>query len=266
VATTNRHSDQTKQGAFGGSRGAIMDAEAARNLATQQGDIQAKGLQDAYTQAQSQFNTQQQAGLTAQQANQQAGLTVGTQNLGSQNTAQALGVGTQTQYGLANLNNQQAANTANAGYTQQANLANQGNSLAVQNANVANQQFGANYGLQALQQQLSAAQTQGALGSAENQAGLANLNAQMTAGNQQQTTEQAGITADQAAFNAERANPFNMVTYQQSLLTGLPLQAQSYNTTTNPYAAAANAATGSSGLLNGLFGNTNTSVTPTTTP
>jgi hypothetical protein len=48
------------QGAFGGSRQAIMEAERQRNLATQQGDIQARGLQDAFSRGQTQFNTEQQ--------------------------------------------------------------------------------------------------------------------------------------------------------------------------------------------------------------
>lgn len=42
IASTGRKGEQTRAGAFGGSRAAIMDAEAARNLATQQGDIQAQ--------------------------------------------------------------------------------------------------------------------------------------------------------------------------------------------------------------------------------
>jgi hypothetical protein len=49
-----------QSGAFGGSRQAIMEAERQRNLATQQGDIQARGLQDAYARAQNQFNNEQQ--------------------------------------------------------------------------------------------------------------------------------------------------------------------------------------------------------------
>jgi hypothetical protein len=48
------------QGAFGGSRQAIIEAERQRNLATQQGDIQARGLQDAYGRGQTQFNAEQQ--------------------------------------------------------------------------------------------------------------------------------------------------------------------------------------------------------------
>jgi hypothetical protein len=60
IASTQRGAQAVRSGAFGGSRQAITDAEAARNLATQQGDIQARGLQDAYGRGQQQFNTEQQ--------------------------------------------------------------------------------------------------------------------------------------------------------------------------------------------------------------
>ena len=55
------------RGAFGGSRDALMRAERERNLATQLGDIQSTGLQAAYSQAQQQFNAEQQARQQAQQ-------------------------------------------------------------------------------------------------------------------------------------------------------------------------------------------------------
>jgi hypothetical protein len=228
IATTGRHSDQTKQGAFGGSRGAIMDAEAARNLAQQKGDIQAQGLNQAYQQAQGQFNADQGRNLTAQQVNQQAGLTTGAQNFNAANQASQFGI---------------SAGMQNAGQAAQYGL-------AANNANTANSQFGANYGLQALQGALGAAGQQGSLGMQQNQSGLANLNAMMTMGNQQQATEQAGITADQAAFNAERDNPYKQLQFQQSMLSSMPLQAQSYNVQQNPLSAAANAVTG----VNTLFG------------
>ena len=73
IASTGRQADQTSKGAFGGSRAAIMDAEAARNLALQKGDIQAQGLNTAYGQAQNQFNTEQQARQNAAQLNAQQG-------------------------------------------------------------------------------------------------------------------------------------------------------------------------------------------------
>lgn len=66
IAATQRNAQAVKAGAFGGSRQAVMDAEAGRNLQTQLGDIQAKGLQSAYDQARNQFNTEfgQQADVT----------------------------------------------------------------------------------------------------------------------------------------------------------------------------------------------------------
>lgn len=58
-----RQADQAQavqRGAFGGSRQAIVEAERQRNLGTQLGDIQARGLQTAFERAQQQFNTEQQ--------------------------------------------------------------------------------------------------------------------------------------------------------------------------------------------------------------
>jgi hypothetical protein len=60
IARTQSNASAVKSGAFGGSRQAIVDAEANRNLAIQKGDIQARGLQDAYTRGLGQFNTEQQ--------------------------------------------------------------------------------------------------------------------------------------------------------------------------------------------------------------
>ena len=67
IAGTSRSAGAVKAGAFGGSRQAVMDAEAARNLAIQKGDIQAQGLNQAFQQAQQQFNTEQQLAEQARQ-------------------------------------------------------------------------------------------------------------------------------------------------------------------------------------------------------
>jgi hypothetical protein len=72
IAATQQQAQATKAGAFGGSRDAIMRAEAARNLAIQKGDIQATGLQNAYQQAMGQFNTEQQARQQAAQLGEQS--------------------------------------------------------------------------------------------------------------------------------------------------------------------------------------------------
>lgn len=55
-------------GGYGGSRQAIMEAEGARNLQTQIGDIQAKGLQSAFDRAQAQRLAESGLGLQAQSA------------------------------------------------------------------------------------------------------------------------------------------------------------------------------------------------------
>ena len=52
-------------GGFGGSRQAILEAEASRNLQTQLGDIQAKGLAGAYEDAQARLAAQRQRELSA---------------------------------------------------------------------------------------------------------------------------------------------------------------------------------------------------------
>lgn len=72
IAGTQRGAQAVGAGAFGGSRQAIMDAEAARNLATQKGDIQAQGLQSSYQQAQAQFNADQARRMQAQQLGEQS--------------------------------------------------------------------------------------------------------------------------------------------------------------------------------------------------
>lgn len=72
------------QGAFGGSRSALVEAERQRNLGMQMGDIRAKGLQDAYTQAANQFNADQARSIQAQQLGEQSrqfGANLGLQGL-----------------------------------------------------------------------------------------------------------------------------------------------------------------------------------------
>jgi hypothetical protein len=56
--------------------------------------------------------------------------------------------------------------------------------------------------------------------------GLANLMSGQ--GGIERGIESEGIAADKAAFEEARANPYKMVQFQQSLLSGLPLAAQSY--------------------------------------
>lgn len=70
----------TKAGAYGGSRQAIMESELNRNLLRNLADITGTGYQQAFTQGQQQFNTEQQR----QQAAQELANTYGLQALARQ--------------------------------------------------------------------------------------------------------------------------------------------------------------------------------------
>ncbi len=103
IARQAQGAQAARAGAFGGSGDYLMRAQGAANLARQKGDIQAKGLQDAYTQAMAQFNQSQAQNLAGQQLNaqqQQFGAGLGLQGLQTALTgAKSLADIGQTQYG-----------------------------------------------------------------------------------------------------------------------------------------------------------------------
>lgn len=103
IARQAQGAQAARAGAFGGSGDYLMRAQAAGNLARQKGDIQAKGLQDAYQQAMAQFNQSQAQNLAGQQLNaqqQQFGAGLGLQGLQTAMTgAKSLADIGQTQYG-----------------------------------------------------------------------------------------------------------------------------------------------------------------------
>ena len=63
-----------------------------------------------------------------------------------------------------------------------------------------------------------------------NRYGINVLGQQAGLGATQRGIEAEAVAADKAQFEEERLNPYKMVQFQQSLLSGLPLAAQTYNT------------------------------------
>ena len=117
IARQTQGAQAARAGAFGGSGDYLMRSQMAGNLARQKGDIAATGLQNAYTQAQQQFNQSQAQNLAANQLNaqqQQFGAGLGLQGLqtalsgaqglgqlGQQQFQQNMGINAlQNQYGL----------------------------------------------------------------------------------------------------------------------------------------------------------------------
>ena len=86
-----------RQGTYGGARNALMQAERERNLQTKLGTLQATGLQDAFKNAQTQFNTSNQDSINAQKANQDAEIrrAAGLGTLGATYGVLGQGLGTQ---------------------------------------------------------------------------------------------------------------------------------------------------------------------------
>jgi hypothetical protein len=180
----------TKAGAYGGSRQAIMEAEGRRNLLGKQAEVLGQGYATAYDKAQQAFAQDQARRLEAQRATEASRQFGAGQGLTSAQLA--------AQYGLAG---QQAAE--------------------------ASRQFGSEFGLRGLQAGLQAAQAQGNLGGLQTQYGLEGIKQLADLGRTQRGIEAEGIAADRAQFEEARLNPFKMLQFQQSLLSGLPLASQS---------------------------------------
>ena len=226
ITQMGNNAQAVKAGAFGGSRGALMNAETQRNLGTNLSNITGQGYNTAYTNATQQFNADQARQLQTQQANEQSRQFGAQQGLANaQNTAQ---------YGLAGLNANEAsrqfgANQAMTAAQQQAQYGQQAQAQNAQNA-----QFGSTFGLNALQGQLGAINSQANIGSMQNQAGLANLSALTSAGAAQRGIEAENVAAQKAAFEEERGAPMANILATQKLYQGLPTSTVTSSTATTP--------------------------------
>lgn len=190
-----------RQGTYGGARQLLATTERERNLGTQMGDIQAKGLQSAYENAQQQFERDRNAGMTTGRENLQAQLQ--TQQLGS-------------------------------GQSLQAALANQQYGMDAQKASEASRQFGSNLNMQSLAQALQSAQTLGNLGTSQQQANLQRLQAQDVTGGQLQQMNQKQLDTRYQDFMNQRDYPMQQLSYYSSLIHGLPLTGTGTATTSAP--------------------------------
>ena len=275
-----------RAGAKGGTREALVQAEARRGLQDRLGDIEATGRQQAFQQAQQQFGADRAALMQAQQLNQAAGLTTGQQNLAARLGVQQLGTQAGLQAALANqqmgfnvgqqnlaaeqarrqfiaqqgmqsqLANQQAGLTSGQANLQallgtqqlgaqtglQSQQLNQAAQLqaqqqalgqrgqmaqfGLQGAQLADQsrQFGANLGLQGIQQQLAAAGALGQLGQTQCGQQQAVNQAQMGAGAQLQALEQQRLEQQYQDFLSRQRYPYAQLGFMSDILRGTPAQ------------------------------------------
>jgi hypothetical protein len=163
-----QQADAATRGAYGGSRDALMRMERERNLGSQIEGIRSKGYQDAFTNAQGQFN------------------------------------------------------------------ADQAREMAAQQANVGQQQFGANLGLQGLSQANQAANTMGTAGAQQFAQQQGAIDTQNKLGTQQQAFEQQKIDQQIKDYANQQQWSMQQLGNMSNLVRGLPMQ----STTTATYQAA----------------------------
>ena len=236
-----------RQGTYGGARNLLAQSEANRNLQTQLQGIQAKGLQDAYTNAQAQYERDRAAQMQAGTQNLQAQL--GVQQLGTQTGLQAALANQQAQQTAQqqNLQAQQAAEQLRTQQDIQAQLANQqmGYNVGQQNlqALLGVQQLGATQALEAqkanLTAQLQAAQGLGTLGDIYSRAGTAQqaanidlLKTQGAYGDLERAYQQQLLDAQKQYLTQQAEFPEQQLGSMANILRGVPTSTASQTTAT----------------------------------
>lgn len=198
-----------RQGTYGGSRQLIAGLEREGDLRQQLGDIEARGMQSAFENAQQQFERDRAARMGAEQT-----------DISSRLQTQQLGTQTGLQTALANLSAEQQARVNNQATQLQAQGMNAEQALR---AALANQGADITRGQQNLQSQLQTQQlgTQTGL-----QAALANLDAdsQSRVQNLASQLQTQGLNADQALRAALANQQAGLTTGQQNLQSLLSTQ------------------------------------------
>lgn len=207
ILKQQQQAQAVQQGAFGGGRQAIVEAERQRNLSQQLGDIQSRGQQAAFTQAQQQFNAENlQAGLQAQLANQQA----------AQQAQQAREQSRQFGYGQGMTSAQLRAQYGLAGQQ----LGEQSRQFAEQA-----RQFGAGLGMQGIENARASAALLGNLGQQQYAQEMGLMGQQMDVGAKQQAYEQARLNQVIQDYATQQQYPFIQLGTLSNMLRGLPMQA-----------------------------------------
>jgi len=190
-----------RQGTYGGSRQLIAGLGRERDLGRLMGDIQAKGQQEAYENAQQQFERDRAAGFNVNQANLNAAL--GVQELG-------------TKSGL------------------EAALANQKTDLEQQRLSEQSRQFGSELGLKGYEAAGNMAQTLSNIGSAQQQADAQRLGMQQSTAAQEQALNQQQRDLDYADFQKAANDPYQRLQQYMNILGAVPQATNSTATSSAP--------------------------------
>jgi hypothetical protein len=258
IASTQRGAQAARSGAFGGSRQAIENAEANRNLAGMKTANTAQALNQAYQQAQQAQQFGANLNLQGLQGAQQG---LGTALQGGQLGLSGIGTALQGQQGA--LSGVGAANQAYQTGIQGAQAGMQGAQTGLQGVNtqlsgVDRQLAGTAQGMQGAQvglQGVSGAQAgYGLTNQAAGQLGqlgqniygqqVGNINLQNQLGGQQQQEQQAILNQQIQNYATAQQYPMMQLSNMSNLLRGMPMQ----STTVQGYQAQPNALSQLGGL------------------
>ena len=216
----NLNAQSVQAGAFGGSRQAIQQSEAARNQAMLLNDIQAKGQQEAYASGMGQFTNEQGQQLTAGQANLSAAQQTTLANQAASIQAMMANQGMDYNTALQNLQAQMGIQGTQAATDLQAALANQSSGLQAnqQNVNTAGQLGSLGQGI-------------AAIGTAQNATDLANLGAQGKVAEATQNLGQSYLDAQSGNAQSWLNAPTSINAGSSNLLNAQPIQGGTTTTT-----------------------------------
>lgn len=233
-------------GAFGGSRQAVQESLAERDLLDRLSGIQATGSQQAFEQAAQMFGQDRGAEFARQQAQaQELGRTqgVGTQEAARVQAAQA-----------AELARSQGIDVSEAGRVQAAQAAEQ---ARVQGSQAAENRAAQQQQLQALGFSAEQAQQMVGFGEAGRAADIQGAQLLEAIGRSQRGMEQEQLDIDYQNFIAQRAFPEQQLQGMSSILRGVPVQPGTTTTAYapfNPLQQALGGGLGAIGLYRGLTG------------
>jgi hypothetical protein len=242
----SRAAQGVQAGAFGGSRQGVVQGMAEEGLMGQLDQIQAKGLSDAYGQAQGAF----QADRSAQVANEQARAAEASrvqaaggseaarvQQAQAAEMARTQGIGIdeasriqQAQAGeLArtqgiSLDEASRIQAGQAGEQSRVQAANAAEMARVQQQNEAANQFGAGQGIAALDAGAAGAQALAGYGQLGREADIQNAQLLETVGRSQQQEGQQGLDIQYQDYLTKQGFTQNQIGQLSNMLQGLPIQ------------------------------------------
>lgn len=190
-----------RQGTYGGSRQLIAGLGRERDLGRLMSDIQAKGQQSAYENAQQQFERDRAAGFNVNNAN--LGAALGVQELGAKTGLEAA-------------------------------LANQKTDLEKQRLSEESRQFGADLGLKGYEAAGNMAQTLSNIGSAQQQADAQRLALQQSTAAQTQAFNQQQRDLDYQDFLYMRDDPYRRLQQYTNTLSAVPQATNTTSTSSAP--------------------------------